>query len=206
MYRRSVVLLAFCLAAGICTGTAHADSDLIVTDVYQNPDSTYSVDVLTPTTIQVQPVYRFYSDILQDYFWTVSADEKNQLQAAYQNGSGTYLYQGVYGYVEKSASARTIPVYRFYNKKTGDHFYTMNEAEKNQVEEDYRTGKDNYAYEGIAWYASKSLGKPVYRFFDTVAFDHYYTSNEGIRDSLITQYKNKTGNWRYEGIGWYWYE
>ena len=41
------------------------------------------------------------------------------------------------------------PVWRFRNKKTGCHFYTASEAEKNIVQKDI----ENWTYEGVAFYA-----------------------------------------------------
>ena len=175
-----------------------------VSKVYQDPASGYYVYLYVPQ--KVVPVYRFYCDYKKDYFWTTSSDEKEDLQKMYKNGTETYQYQGIVGYAEETASDRNTPVYRFWNKKTTDHFYTTSSAEKKQLEKDYKSGEDDYKYEGVAWYVPKDSGKPVYRFFDTKNFNHYYTSSEDIRASLQTAYTDGTGTYRYEGIAWYWYE
>ena len=41
-----------------------------------------------------------------------------------------------------------MPVYRFYNKKNGSHFYTASEAEKNTV---LSTLTGTYAFDGVAY-------------------------------------------------------
>ncbi len=206
MKRTIVLLLAVCLL--LQAAPAYADSvsgsNESVSQVYQNPDSTYFVYLYVPLT--VVPVYRFYCQFKHDYFWTTSTEEKESLEKMYRNGTETYKYQGISGYVEASSSDRNTPVYRFWNKKTTDHFYTTSSAEKKQLEKDYKSGEDDYKYEGIAWYVPKDMGKPVYRFFDTRNFNHYYTSSEDIRSSLQTAYLDGTGTYRYEGIAWYWYE
>lgn len=51
----------------------------------------------------------------------------------------------------------------------------------------------------------KGSSCPVYRFFDTAAFNHFYTSDEQLKETLSQSYLNGTGTYRYEGIAWYWY-
>ena len=153
----------------------------------------------------ISPVYEFYSPYMRDYLLTSSSSEKEQLERNYYIGTETYQYDGIVSYVETASTPFNTPVYRFWNPVTCDHFYTISESEKNQVQKDLRNGTDNYEYEGIAWYSPTYSGNPVYRFFDVVNFNHYYTSNESERSSMQQDYLNGTGRWRYEGIAWYWY-
>ena len=46
-------------------------------------------------------------------------------------------------------AAGMLPVYRFFNVKTGTHFYTADEAEKNNVIAKYGY---KYRFEGISYY------------------------------------------------------
>ena len=156
--------------------------------------------------IEVEPVYCFYSAFMKDYMWTASETERQQLDINYYSGKETYQYQGVSGYAEKTSSDQNIPVYRFWNKKTTDHFYTTSETEKEQLAKDLKDGKDDYEYEGIAWYVPRVSDWPVYRFFDTSAHNHFYTCDEQLKDSLSQDYLSGNGTWRYEGIAWYWYK
>ena len=156
-------------------------------------------------TVPTVPVYCFYSAFMRDYMYTASETERAQLTENYLTGKETYQYQSVCGYAEDSAKDWNKPVYRFWNKKTMDHFYTADEEEKKQVERDLKEGKDNYVYEGIAWYVPEWSERPVYRFYDTAAFNHYYTDDAEIKESLNHDYLAGTGTYRYEGIAWYWY-
>ena len=201
-----MLLLAACLTLGSLTGHADSVSGLPRSEVVQNPDQSYSVNVYTYSTVQVVPLYRFYNPYLKDYFWTASADEKLQLEQNYRTGKETYQFEGIVGYVEQTASNQNLPVYRFWNRKTADHFYTTSAAEKQQLEADLASGKDNYVYEGIAWYVPETSAHPVYRFFDTAAYNHFYTSDPQLQVSLSQAFINGTGTYRYEGIAWYWYE
>ena len=92
----------------------------------------------------------------------------------------------------------TLPVYRFFNNNAGGHFYTIDEAEKNIVIQNYNW----FRYEGIGFYASPAAQPgmlPVYRFFNNNAGGHFYTIDEAEKNAVIQNY-----NWfRYEGIGFY---
>ena len=147
---------------------------------------------------QTVSVYCFFNASEKDSFWTTSVTEKNALQDPV-TGKGLYAYTGDGWQVDTEAGGGRVPVYRFFNDKTKDHFFTISEQEKQIVEENGRTGKDNYVYEGIAWYAYTGGWWPVYRFFDEINFNHYYTASENEKASLIAG----NNHFRFEGIGWY---
>ena len=50
----------------------------------------------------------------------------------------------------------SLPVYRVYNHNTGEHFYTISEAEYIKLQ------REGWEDEGIGWFGAKS-GSPVYR-------------------------------------------
>ena len=149
------------------------------------------------------PVYMFYSSTLMDYMLTASETEKEATEFDYRNGTGTYEYYGILCYGEAYATSTNVPVYRFWNKDTADHFYTTSETEKQAVEADYAAGRDGYRYEEIAFYVPAYGYTPVYRFFDDRTFTHKYITDEYLKDSYIEDYRNGIGNWRYEGVAWY---
>lgn len=88
-------------------------------------------------------------------------------------------------------TVKYLSMYRLYNPNSGEHFYTSNEAEKNNLV------KLGWKYEGVAWNAPETSDVPVYRLYNPNAGDHHYTVSEAERDFLV-----KVG-WKYEGIGWY---
>lgn len=203
--KMSVILLAaICMI--MAAGTALADRVGEQIDSYASRNAVSNTYFNGNFSATLVPVYSFYSSFMRDHMWTSSEEEKEQLMDWYKSGKETYQLQGVSGYVEQTASDWNMPVYRFWNKRTTDHFYTTSETEKEQLAKDLASGKDNYEYEGIAWYVPKSSDTPVYRFFDTVAFNHFYTSDEVLKNNLSQAYLNGSGSYRYEGIAWYWYE
>ena len=84
----------------------------------------------------------------------------------------------------------TTPMYRLYNKNSGEHFYTGSVEERDML---ISVGWD---YEGIAWNAPTKYGTPVYRLYNPNNGDHHYTMSEEERDNLVAV------GWQYEGVAW----
>lgn len=95
----------------------------------------------------------------------------------------------IYYYITDSMNY--VSMYRLYNPNSGEHFYTSNSVERNNL-----IGY-GWTYEGIGWTAPKSSKTPVYRLYNPNAGDHHYTTAAAEKDKL-----NNLG-WIYEGIGWY---
>ena len=91
------------------------------------------------------------------------------------------------------AAVQTIPMYRLFNPHSGEHFYTRDTGERDNLR---RIG---WNYEGVGWQAPTS-GDPVYRLYNRYNGEHFYTLNAKERDSITKQ------GWKYEGIGWYSYK
>lgn len=89
--------------------------------------------------------------------------------------------------------ASTIPMYRLFNKYSGEHLYTRSTGERDNLK---RVG---WNYEGVAWQAPTS-GSPVYRLYNRYNGEHFYTIDAGERDKI-----SHTG-WTYEGIAFYSYK
>jgi len=91
-------------------------------------------------------------------------------------------------------------IFRFYNNKTGTHFYTANIDEKNSV----KANLAQFSYEGVGFQtdATAQTGNAVYRFYNPSKNSHFYTINEGERDSVI---KNLPA-YNYEGEAFYGYK
>jgi len=82
------------------------------------------------------------------------------------------------------AQAAVSPVYRFFNKSTGTHFYTIVAAERDHVLGAY----PQFIYEGPAFaaYAGPVAGAaPVFRFFNTATGTHFYTNKMAERDYVV---------------------
>ena len=83
------------------------------------------------------------------------------------------------------------PMYRLYNRNSGEHFYTANYAERTTLID---LGWND---EGIGWIAPFESSTPIYRLYNPYGGEHHYTASMSERDALIA------AGWNYEAIGWY---
>ena len=94
------------------------------------------------------PVYRFYNFLSASHFYTANESERDTVIA---NLSHYLRYEGIAFYVRPNQIAGTLPVYRFYLPKTASHYFTIDEAEKEQIRQSGDPSK--IQYEGIAWFS-----------------------------------------------------
>ena len=183
-------------------------------NVYKKKITTYT------HTIKGNAVYRFYNSNAFDHFYTIDQSEANDLSSKYARNLTAYKPEGVAFYAYQDETEETVPVYRlfsggssttinsspvyrFYNERTGDHYYTLSESEKNELIQKYGSNLTAYKYENIGFYAytTKVNGTiPVYKFFAPRAKAHFYTANESEKNKLISQ---NSDIWRFEGIAFY---
>lgn len=116
---------------------------------YEGP-SYEALDPLTGEEVaedsNIENVYRFFNPTTGAHLYTASEVEKDNIQENLAN----FELEGVqFAVYNTDIGEDTIPIYRFYDPTLGVHFYTPNEAEKENVENNL----PNYEYEGIAYYA-----------------------------------------------------
>ncbi|MBQ9609072.1 MAG: hypothetical protein IJV15_06455 [Lachnospiraceae bacterium] len=98
------------------------------------------------------------------------------------------VYQASYS---SQIKEKTEEMYRLYNPNSGEHFYTANATERDNL-----VGY-GWRYEGVGWNAPVKSDFPVYRLYNPNAGDHHYTTSVDEKDNLVSL------GWKYEGIGWY---
>ena len=94
---------------------------------------------------------------------------------------------------DPTPTVEKVPVYRLYNKYSGEHLFTTDANEKNQL-----CKIDGWKFENVAWNAAKSSNSPVYRLFNRFSGEHLYT-----RDTNEVNNLTKINGWKREGIAWY---
>lgn len=96
-----------------------------------------------------------------------------------------------------------VPVYRFWSSKTGKHFYTSSEAEKDKLVNKY---PGLWTFEGAAYHAyARQSGRallPVYRFWSDALSGHFWTISEAEKNKLIDRFSDV---WTFEGPAFYAY-
>lgn len=102
------------------------------------------------------------------------------------------------------------PVHRFFQFDRGFHFYTISEAEREDITDRSATGELQYNYENVAFNvlasdtdtltgASIEGALPVYRFFNTQTGAHFYTMDENEKNVII----DTLDNYNFEGEAYY---
>ncbi len=140
-------------------------------------------------------IYRFYDRHSGVHFYTANKNERDYVYDRLSN----YTYEGAsYQGIDPTSETESLAVYRFYNRDSGAHFYTIDENEKNVVEQEL----DNYNYEGEAFFAFHTEVEgsiPIYRFYNSTTGAHFYTPSVVERDSLI----DNLPHFESEGIAYY---
>ena len=104
-------------------------------------------------------------------------------------GNGHYFnYSSIKVYVEFPAAEE---IHRLYNPNSGEHFYTADDAEAENLR------SLGWNDEGIGWVAPIVSDTPVYRLYNPNAGEHHYTTDESEVDNLVNL------GWTFEDIAWY---
>lgn len=142
------------------------------------------------------PVYRLYNKQTTAHFYTISETEKNTLISTQAT---TYSYDGPAFNASSEYAPGLSPVYRFLNTQTGVHFYTINEAEKNNI----LASLPQFKLEGTAYHASLQSGygfTPLYRFYVPAKGFHFYTASTAERNQLQS---TQSATYQYEGVAYH---
>jgi len=116
----------------------------------------------------------------RDYFYTFgveSADGKENVSFGY------YITYDITSEIDKVSATKTtdyLPVYRMYNRLTGEHLYTTDDYEVRVLFK-----SQGWGYEGTAWY-SAGTGTPVYRLYNAKLGNHLYTTDTHEVEVLTT--------------------
>jgi hypothetical protein len=147
-------------------------------------------------------VYRFWSPVADQYFYTMDEVEKNKLIEEHSN---VWTFEGpaFHAWVTK-CFPDLAPVYRFWSERSGSHFYTVDEAERDVL----LANSYSWTYEGVAFYAYPEGRQPddtmaVYRFWNPSNNAHFYTIDPHEAEKLITRYDDV---FTFEGTAFYAYE
>jgi hypothetical protein len=171
----------------------NAFSDQRITTMGNDDDS----KTVTFQESDSKSIYRFFNKIKGNHFYTKSKPEKNNIVSTLSN---EWNYEGVAYKAYNAPASNITALYRFWNKKTGFHFYTQNESEKNNI---IATLSDTWNYENVAYYtySSEQPGTTaVYRFFNKIQGNHFYTTSITERNDIIN---NLSHTWNYENVAWY---
>ena len=144
------------------------------------------------------PVYRFVNLHDNTHFFTISAAERDYVIATWPT---VFQYEGPVFTASTQPVASFSPVMRFWNNQTNEHFYTISQVEVAYVQSHY----PQYILEGVAYYAPTAPASDgrtsLYRFWNQVNGEHFYTSSVAERDHIIATWPQFV----YEGPVYYVY-
>ncbi len=146
----------------------------------------------------LSPVYRFVNLRDNTHFFTISAAERDFVAATYPT---VFAYEGPVFAASTQPVPGFSPVMRFWNNQTNEHFYTISQTEVTFVQSHF----PQYVLEGVAYYAPTTPAtdgrSELYRFWNQVNGEHFYTSSVAERDHIIATYPEFV----YEGPVYYVY-
>lgn len=101
----------------------------------------------------------------------------------------------------QTVAVTNIPkdIFRFYNKNTGAHFFTMSVSERDYIQNTFPF----FSYEGskfLAYPDPDPALSPVYRFYNKITATHFFTISAAEKDHVIATWP---AIFNYEGIAWY---
>ena len=142
-----------------------------------------------------ETIYRFFNSTTGVHFYTANEIERDvvidNLPEFNFEGASYLGVDPLTGQIEPS------PVYRFFNRDTGVHLYTISEVERDVV-----TELDNFSFDGEVFFAYgvEIEGTiPIYRFFNSTTGAHFYTPSVIERDAVI----DNLPDFQSEGIAYY---
>ena len=140
---------------------------------------------------KTKPVWRLYNRYNGDHMWTLDKAEYDRLVKAGWTGEGK-AWQAQDGVSSPNEFTREHGfVFRLYNPWSGEHLFTMDYGEYNQL------GGAGWRKEGKAFESAYAgAGTPVWRLYNRwlTAGTHLYTTNKAEYDRLV-----KLG-WTGEGV------
>jgi uncharacterized protein YqjF (DUF2071 family) len=96
--------------------------------------------------VNTKAVFRFWNIYGGNHFYTANTDERDYIV---KNHSDIWKLEGIAFFVYTDKTTENKPVYRFWQIKTGDHFYTANTDEKDYI---IKNHSDIWKLEGIAFF------------------------------------------------------
>ncbi len=149
-----------------------------------------------------EPVYRFWSDVNQRHFYTISSAERDLVFNNYP--VVMWKYEGDVYQATPLNKCDGQKVYRFWSDAYQGHFYTMSDSEKNLVISSYPENIWKYEGEAFCAYGSNITGTTaLYRFWSNENSGHFYTASSSEKDYVINNYDDNT--WRYESVNFFVY-
>lgn len=141
-----------------------------------------TVNFVPPLTTFTIGVARFFDTTNGTHFFTSDPAEVQQVLKT--RPDLTEEASGLSAIDPTSTDANAAPVFRFFDRVFGTHFFTSDLAERNNV----IASRPDLAFEGTAFYehaAQQTGDAAVYRYFDTKFGTHFYTADATENSAIL---------------------
>jgi hypothetical protein len=178
-------------------GSISCTFDIMPCDISEGTASTkYSSYEYTGTYRKPAMILKVGSRTLvnnTDYTLTYKNNKNVGTATVTARGIGNYTGTKSCTFKIVAKQVETVPIYRLFNTRTGEHFFTVSASERRRY-----LNAGNWNAEGIAWYAPKTSDEPIYRVSNpNNGYEHHYTKSKLEKDWLVAL------GWKYDGIAWY---
>ena len=120
-------------------------------------------------------LYRLFNSENDDHLYTTDCNEKENLLR-----DGSYVFEGISGYVSTRQTRRTLPLYRML-LSSGEHFYTTDKKEVNELIRD-----QGNTSEGVVGYVADEQSRNTLPFYRLINGErHLYTTDEREKNNLM---------------------
>lgn len=179
---------------GPITGVTGMTFDAI-TGANNEPDGglSFAISIGNIDIHDTAPVWRFYNPHSGTHFYTATAAERDNWQAAGATFEGVAMRSLTFD------TPDAVYVHRFSNAETGRYFWTANQEE---AEAWKANGGTTWTYEGGAYAATLRDGKgltEVYRFREEATGHYAWTANQAEKDNWL----DTAHGWVLEGVAYY---
>lgn len=157
------------------------------------PQLTFSI-LCTESFSVILPVYRYWNPDANDHFYTLSAKEIGTTVHG-QFGNHGYKYEGIQCHIYRHQVEHSVPLYRYWKHDSRDHFYTTHSVEIGTTTPG-KTGNHGYKSEGVTGYCfpeQKPNTIPLYRYWNPLNADHFYTTNRNEIGTATAGQKGQHG-------------
>jgi hypothetical protein len=142
----------------------------------------------------LSPVYRFYNKITGTHFYTINPAEKDFVIATWPE---IFNFEGVAWHASTVEATDWIPIFRFYNRQTGTHFYTASAAEKDYIIKTWNW----FTFEGIAYFVTPAPPACTAAVNGTTGYSLVF---KGCDINNVAEYYDKTECVRENATGLIW--
>ena len=162
-----------------------------VSNSFQTGGYVVSAALTTPPL----PVYHYFDDTTGTQFLTTSTTEQDAIRETRPD----LISEGIaFNAITIGNSPNADPVYRFFDTKSGSHFFTSSPDEDKTIQ----ATRPGLVSEGVGYYEYNSQQRDtsaVYRFFDTNQGTHLFTASASERATILATRSDLVS----EGIAFY---